>query len=170
MASHVEMLRRADDHFKPLITFNAPDCRVWCGYSRERADKDKLENDRDAERPYPQAMFEHNKHVDSDGRLYINEIHGEVTSGNSHPYGNEIRYQTQEHCRDAINASSTVAMKSDSRSKSLQALTAMWLSSSSNGHVTKVHTMECLTEGSEAEHLEINTIELPERQSIHLSW
>ena len=67
------MLRRADDKFKPLITFNAPDCRLWCGYSEQRKDKVKLEQERDAERPYLQAVFEHNRHVDSDGRIYINE-------------------------------------------------------------------------------------------------
>ena len=67
------MLRRADDHFKPLITLNAPDCKNWCGYSEQGKDKVKLEKDRDAEKPYLQAMFEHNYHIDTDGRMYITE-------------------------------------------------------------------------------------------------
>ena len=73
--SHMAMLRRADDHFKPLITFNAPDCRLWGGYSEKNyKDKfDELERKRDAERPYLQSMFEHNQQVAADGRIYIME-------------------------------------------------------------------------------------------------
>ena len=37
--THVKKLRQADDKFRPYITFNAPDCRVWGNFSKQRDPK-----------------------------------------------------------------------------------------------------------------------------------